>query len=74
MENEKLIEFLQEQNLGFRSTIKNNIEKFTKEQLKDIFFALHLQIANYINNPIILKHFYNDVIEELKITWEDKEE
>lgn len=73
MENKELIKFLKEQDLGFRTTISNNLEKFTKEQLNDIFLALHLQIANYIDNPIILRHFYEDVTAELEITWKEVE-
>lgn len=73
MKNKTLIKLLKEQDLAFRSTISNNIEKITSEQLKDIFLALHLQISNYIDNPTILRHFYEDVIEDLEETWKESE-
>ena len=71
MENKKLIKLLKEKDLAFSSTISNNIEKINKEQLKEIFLALHIQISNYINNPTILRHFYNDVLEDLELNWKE---
>lgn len=71
MENQDLIKLLKEKDLSFSSTIRNNIEKINKEQLKDIFLALHIQISNYIDNPTILRHFYNDVMEDLECTWKE---
>lgn len=73
MENKKLIKFLKEHSLAFCSTINNHIEKMSKEQLKDIFLALHLQISNYLDNPTILRHFYDDVMEDLEKTWNEVE-
>lgn len=73
MKNKELIDFLKEHSLAFCSTINNHIEKMSKEQLKDIFLALHLQISNYIDNPTILRHFYDDVMADLEITWKEKE-
>ena len=73
MENKELIKFLKEYSLAFCSTISNHIEKMSKEQLKDIFLALHLQISNYIDNPTILQHFYADIMEDLENTWNEVE-
>jgi len=65
MNPEELINILKENNLSLYTTINDNFEKITKEQLRDIILSLALQIPNYINSPTILKHFYNDLIEDL---------
>lgn len=71
MENQELIKLLKENDVAFSSTIRNNIEKMNTEQLKDIFLSLHIQISNYINNPTILKHFYDDVMKDLELNWKE---
>ena len=65
MKSEDLINILKDNNLSLYTTINNNFENLTKEQLRDIILSLALQIPNYINSPTILKHFYNDLIEDL---------
>lgn len=73
MENKELIQILKEEDLSFYRIIINNVENMTKEQLKDIILSLYLQLPNYITSPILQKHFYNDVIEDLEATWKEVE-
>lgn len=71
MENKKLIDILKNTNLSFYAKIDNNIENITKKQLKDIILSQCLQMPNYITSPTVLKHFYEDVIKDLEITWKE---
>lgn len=71
MENKKLIQILKKEDLSLYSVISNNIETINKEQLKDIILSIYLQLPNYITSHTILKHFYNDLIEDLETTWKE---
>lgn len=70
MENEKLLKILKDNSLSLRNT---DIKNISKKQLNDILFSLRLQVFNYINSPIILNHFLDDVVKDLEQTWKDGE-
>ena len=73
MKKEKLIQILKNYDLSFYTTIDKNVDNISKEQLKDIILSFCLHIPNYIISPTIQKHFYNDVIKDLEITWKRDE-
>ena len=72
MENEKLLQILKNKDISLYTIIDKNVDNISKNQLKDIILSVCLQLSSYITSHTILKHFYNDLIEDLEITWKEE--
>ena len=72
MENEKLLQILKNKDISLYTIIDKNVDNISKNQLKDIILSVCLQLSSYITSPTILKHFYNDLIEDLEIAWKEE--
>jgi len=72
MESKELIKLLKDENSTIYGVVSDNLKKINKQQLQDIILEFFLNVSLYVNNPVIQKHFYNDLINELEKDWKEK--